>query len=367
MNVNVFNQYYFAFLRKLRDKAREKKDADKISRNLIRAIKNHYVNYDKESEEYIDYYIDKVKDSVFTYDLDEYKQFLEKEETQEIKLYMDITYKNIEKVLESKVFSSGYFLILKIFARKDISDDDVNQIVEILKNKDMKGFNFEEELAKLTYDGDIKDLLKLFKETQEDTNQNINNDFASSFKDLEDTSLGRLAKEIMQDVDLVELQNSLNGENDIFKSLANPEGGLTKLLGTVSQKMISKIATGELKQDTLLQDAIKFSSKLQGNGGNSPFGDLSSMMGKVQEMAGAFGMGGDGEEGGSGGGFDMSMLQTMMSGLAGTMANQKKAPVGGRPAATVNSSAYDRVIKAKQLRKKLEAKRKKSSTKVEDV
>lgn len=357
MNVNVFNQYYFAFLRKLRDKAREKKDTDKVSRNLIRAIKNHYVNYDKESEEYVDYFSDKIKDVVVSYDLE---QYMKSEELQDIEIYKDITYKNIEKVLESKVFASGYFLILKIFARKDISDEDVNQIVEILKNKDSKDFNFDEEVNKLTYEGDIKDLLKLFKATQDDTNQTINSDFSSTFKDLEDTSLGKLAKEIMQDVDLVDLQNSLSGEEDIFKSLANPEGGLTKLLGTVSQKMISKIATGELKQDTLLQDAIKFSSKLQGNK-NSPFGDLSSMMGKVQEMAGAF----TGDEEGGGGGFDMSMLQNMMQGLAGNMAAKKTGGVRQVPA--INSSAYDRVIKAKQLRKKLEAKRKKSTTKVEDV
>lgn len=365
MNVNVFNQYYFAFLRKLRDKARENKDTDKVSRNLIRAIKNHYVNYDKESEEYVDYYVDKLKDSVFTFELEEYMKYLESEEAQELEIYKDIAYKNIVKVLDSKVFASGYFLILKIFGRKDILDEDVNQIVEILKKKDTREFNFDEEVEKITYEGDIKDLLKLFKATQEDTNQRINSDFGSTFKELEDTSLGKLAKEIMQDVDLVELQNSLSGEEDLFKSLANPEGGLTKLLGTVSQKMISKIATGELKQDTLLQDAIKFSSKLQGNN-SSPFGDLSSMMGKVQEMAGAFGMGADEEGGGGAGGFDMSMLQNMMTGLAGNMA-AKKAPGGGRQVATVNSSAYDRVIKAKQLRKKLEAKRKKSTTKVEDV
>jgi len=402
MNTNVFNQYYFAFLRRLRDKAREKKDDDKVSRNLIRAIKNHYLNYDKDSEEYIDYYLDQFKDRVpfEGKTVAEFEKYLNTDSVQEICIYKDISLKSISKVLDNKSFTNGYFLILKIFGRKAenvLSDEDVNSIVEILKKKDEKDFNYEENVEKLT-SGDgingngaiVKDLLTLFKLTQESTNQSIRGDFQNTFKELEDTSLGKLAKEIMEDIDLVELENSLGNSDNIFQALSNPQGGLSKLLGTVSQKMISKMASGELKQENLLQDAMKFSSKLQSGGGmgaGSPFGDISSMMGKVQEMASAFntdsegtGSGGGGLEGlgGPGGpGFDMSALQSMMQNMAGTMAGGHRpqsragagagAGAGGGRQIAVNNPAMDRIVKAKQLRKKLEERRKKSSTKVEEL
>jgi len=401
MNTNVFNQYYFAFLKKLRDKARESKETDKVSRNIIRAIKNHYLNYSIDSDEYINYYIEQFNnvasaetpvllDITQADILSEFNRYIETDEIQNILIYKDISFKNIQHVLKGKILSSGYFLILLIFGRngeKTLSDEDVNNIVELFKNKSSSSSSsstsgndtYEESVENIKTGGDdVKTLLRLFKLTQTDSNDNITGDFQETFKDLEETSLGKLAKEIMQDVDLNEIQKSMEGNNDIFQALANPEGGLTKLLGTVSQKMISKIASGELKQDMLLQDAIKFSSKLQQSGASGPLGnlgDLGSMMGKVKEMASAFGADDgddDGDGTGAGAGFDMSMLKTMMQSMAGNMAANKRAAGGGGGARghaqpIVNSSAMDRIVKAKQLRKKLEEKRKKSSTKVEEI
>jgi hypothetical protein len=117
--------------------------------------------------------------------------------------------------------------------------------------------------------------------------------------------------------------------------------------------MISKIATGELTQEKLLKEAINFSSKLQNQSGGQAnmFGNLGDMMSKMQDLAGSA----QGEDGN----FDMSQLQNMMQSMAGNMASEKsKANV------TANQ-AYDRVVKAKQLRRKLENRGKKSSAKVE--
>ena len=343
MNTNVFNQYYFVFLRKLRDKAKENKSTDTTSRNLIKALKNHYLNYDKYSDEYIKYYTEQFKTipELNCTTLEEFNKYMELEEVQNISIYKDITVKNIEKIVGNKTFSNGYFLILRIFGKGELSDEEVPKVVEFLKTKD-SDIDISSEY--------IKSLLLLFKTTQED----IVGDFQSSFKELENTSLGSLAKEIMADINIDELQNSLGNSEDIFKALANPEGGLAKLLGTVSQKMISKIATGELTQEKLLKEAISFSSKLQNQSGGQAnmFGNLGDMMSKMQDLASS-------SEGDEGGNFDMSQLQNMMQSMAGNMAGGKS-----KPAPTANQ-AYDRVVKAKQLRRKLENRAKKSSAKVE--
>jgi hypothetical protein len=151
-----------------------------------------------------------------------------------------------------------------------------------------------------------------------------------------------------------------------LKALANPEGTLPKLLGTVSQKMIQKMAAGELNQAVLLEDAMKFSSKMQSmpgmQGMPGGFGDLSGMMSKVQEMAAAF----SGEGSASGGEMNMGSLQNMIQTMAGSMGGGGGGGRGATP--VINTNAVNRVEKAKQLRRKLEKKRAKENVqrKVED-
>jgi hypothetical protein len=99
MNINIFNQYYFAYLRKLKDRAREQKDNDANSRNLVRAIKNHYLNYDKESVEYINFY----KEQNIKIDVENFSEYIVSEEVQSTLIYKDITQKTIQKVLNNKV------------------------------------------------------------------------------------------------------------------------------------------------------------------------------------------------------------------------------------------------------------------------
>jgi hypothetical protein len=182
---------------------------------------------------------------------------------------------------------------------------------------------------------------------------------------LETTSLGKLAKEIMGDIDVNEVQSSISGGGNILESLTNPDGGLSKLLGTVSQKMMSKMSSGELNQETLLQDALKFSSQLQnmipkgsnGKGGGG-FGDIASMMSKVGDLANMMNSGKkDGNDSDSnsddddGGGFNFSKMASML----GSMGDNGKKQKQSRP--VINKPELSRVAKAKQLRKKLERKK----------
>jgi hypothetical protein len=358
-SVSVFNQYYFAFLKKLKDNARIKKDSDKSSRNLLRAIKNHYMNYNQDSDDYIKFYIEQTSAHTIPLDAEKFTEWFDEDAIQSLEIYKDINNKTIEKVLNNITFFREYYVILNIFGDDSLTEEETASVVDVLKkNKKVDEFDGSDK---------IKAKLQLLSDLQK--TDEIQDQDQDSFKELEDTSLGRLAKEIIGELDLNELNNSLNGEDDILKALANPEGTLPKLLGTVSQKMIQKMAAGELNQAVLLEDAMKFSSKMQSmpgmQGMPGGFGDLSGMMSKVQEMAAAF----SGEGSASGGEMNMGSLQNMIQTMAGSMGGGGGGGGGGRGATPViNTNAVNRVEKAKQLRRKLEKKRAKENVqrKVED-
>ena len=71
-------------------------------------------------------------------------------------------------------------------------------VMDLIKNKDV----FEKDISQLENEN-IRTTLQVLMEIQQDT---IINSFESSFKELEDTSLGKLAKEIMSDINVHELQ-----------------------------------------------------------------------------------------------------------------------------------------------------------------
>jgi hypothetical protein len=159
-----------------------------------------------------------------------------------------------------------------------------------------------------------------------------------NISEIENTSLGKLAKEILEEVDVDELQNSI-GNGDIMSALANPDGGFVKLLGTVSQKMISKMSTGEIKQENLLQDAMKLATQFGGASGLGPLTDIASMF-----AGGASGSGGDD-------GFDISNITKMMSSMMGGGGSKSQRM---RP----NTDKLKRMSKARDMRTKLEKRRK---------
>jgi hypothetical protein len=171
---------------------------------------------------------------------------------------------------------------------------------------------------------------------------------------MEDTMLGKLAKEILEDVDVEKLQKSIGDNGDILKAIGDPDSGFSELISNVSRKMASKISSGELKQENLLQDAIKFASAMpggifgnqgagaaggagatgaskQGGGGNQP--DMASMMNMMSSMM-------NNKEG-------MDMFKNMM----GNMNQNQNQRGGSRP--TVNKPALKKLATANRLKSKL--------------
>jgi hypothetical protein len=176
---------------------------------------------------------------------------------------------------------------------------------------------------------------------------------------MEDTMLGKLAKEILEDVDVEKLQKSIGDNGDILKAIGNPDSGFSELISNVSRKMANKISTGELKQENLLQDAIKFASTMPGLFGNA------TNQGNAKKSSGSGDAGGASEQ--KRNEPDMASMMNMMSSMMnnkdgmdmfknmmGNMNNQK-----GGSRQTINKSALKKMATVNKLKSKL-AKRKES-------
>ncbi len=168
---------------------------------------------------------------------------------------------------------------------------------------------------------------------------------------MEDTMLGKLAKEILEDVDIDKLQKSIGDNGDILKAIGDPNSGFSDLISNVSRKMATKISSGELKQESLLQDAMKFASVMPGMFGNQGTGGAA---------------GGTGGAAGGSGTPDMASMMKMMGAMMnnkegmeafGNMMNPKGKKKDTRT--TFNKNAYRKSVAINRLKTKLDRKTKK--------
>lgn len=321
---SVFNNYYFTLLKKLKDIARANKSVDK-HKQIIKAVKAHYLSYDRSSEEYLVAFREGVADVLESWesvtDLETGRNWLNAHA--ELALYKDVTLSVARDTCDDDALLL-YFLVVFMVCAKNPESNVLLQFVDATRSIKVAD-KFAAAVENITDDG-LKKQINLMHDFY---TTSITSGVTSSMKDIEDTSLGRLAKEIMEEVDVSTLTDNLNADGDILKSLGNPDSGLTKLLGTVSQKLISKMATGELNNETLMKDAMQFSSK------------LGKMPGTPQGMP------------------DMSAMMQMFQGLMGN-AGAPAAAAAGKQRTRVDNAAMSRVAKAKQLKRKLDEKRKKA-------
>ena len=377
VHINIFNQYYFGFLKKVKDIARNlkhtstsenPKNPDVTYNKILKAIKNSYASYDTLSNEYHQLFInnEKIQNAYKLWNENvksnkNIELWVNDNNVKNIEIYKDITLDNILEVIDKKHLVYYNIAIFYIFSQ-DINDSQLTQIIQLIKNLKDKDV-FDKDISQIENEN-IRTTLQILMEIQQES---IVTTFESSFKELEDTSLGKLAKEIMSDINLEDIQSSLEKENDLMKALSNPEGGLTKLLGSVSQKMISKMASGEIKQETLLKEAMTFSSQLKNlvpnedvnqQGMFNGLGDIGSMLEQFQKMT----------NGGDGMGNIHEMMNAMGMGGMGGMGNQRQhKPNGNRSHTRIDNNKLNRVIQAKQLRSKLEKKKQRDKSAKENV
>lgn len=337
--IYVFNQYYFDLLKKLKQCAKKLKDRSAVAKQVSISIKKHYATFDKMSNDHLEYILENIPDTFWTKlirlenvdgkkdDDDKVKEEEKKEEKEEKEnkneeekkeeekkeddkekenkkeeakeedddpivnlkswakenqkamLFRDISLISVMKIVKEDAVVHQYLLTLSIFKDPELSDEDVKNIVEKLKgiDDDIQTPDRHEKIIKMIMNSQMKST------------------GGFTMDDIKGTQIGDLANDIMNDLDLDKIKENVKKEGDVFKALSDSENGIGNILGSVSQKMASKISSGELKQDKLIQEALGLAGKMPQFGGNSAGGgggtpDIANIMKMMNSMMGQGGM-----------------------------------------------------------------------------
>lgn len=323
----IFNQYYIDLLKKLKNVAKKHRDRSETAKRVLKTIKNNYQTYDKTSNEYVDLFKEKTAscwEDYINVEKDKCSDWLKDDNNGKIEIYKDITIKDIVKLLRNDFITHHYLCVLYIYTN-ELTEEEITKILKILQKVTEE---VEEETEIDVENENVKKVLQRLNELKKDNiKPDADNSGMPNMDSLKDTTIGKIAKEIIEDVDLTKLKQSISEEGDIFKAIAKPDSGFGELFTNVSQKMSNKISSGELSQEAIMKDAMKFASMLPGlfGGGN----------------------GGDGEGEGDGGmNMAMNMMNMMMKGGMGGGGGKKQKTA-------VNMNALKKLMQKEKLQNKL--------------
>lgn len=356
-NQFVFNQYYIDFIKRLKQAAKKLKekctdDSDvredyEFAKKTMKTIKEHYITLDKSSDEYV-IYINAIPENFWNsyaeYADADINKWFESDDVKNVELYKGITVDDIRKLIADDYLCHHFITVFYLF-KNELDEECVKNYVKLFQGA------FDQVLFDEIKNETHKNLIKRLNELK---TKNIKERTGINMAGMEDTMLGKLAKEILEDVDVDKLQKSIGDNGDILKAIGDPDSGFSELITNVSRKMAAKISNGELKQENLLQDAMKFASTMPG------------LFGGAGAAAGA-GRGAGG--GGSGAGKPdmpdmanmMNMMSSMMNNKEGMDAIKKMMDPSGKQnkgtRATYNKNAYRKSMAANKLKSKLAKRR----------
>jgi len=323
----IFNQYYIDLLKKLKNVAKKHRDRSETAKRVLKTIKNNYQTYDKTSNEYVDLFKEKTAscwEDYINVEKDKCNDWLKDDNNGKIEIYKDITIKDIVKLLRNDFITHHYLCVLYIYTN-ELTEEEITKILKVLQKVTEE---VEEETEIDVENENVKKVLQRLNELKKDNiKPDADNSGMPNMDSLKDTTIGKIAKEIIEDVDLTKLKQSISEEGDIFKAIAKPDSGFGELFTNVSQKMSNKISSGELSQEAIMKDAMKFASMLPGlfGGGN----------------------GGEGEGEGDGGmNMAMNMMNMMMKGGMGGGGGKKQKTA-------VNMNALKKLMQKEKLQNKL--------------
>jgi hypothetical protein len=321
----IFNQYYIDLLKKVKVIAKKHRLQSETAKKVLKAIKDNYHTYDKTSSEYVDFFKEKCNTEFWSeyiaLDKDKCNEWLKDDTKNNVEIYKTVSLKDIVKLLRNNFIIHHYLSVLYIYTI-ELKEEEITDILKYLQSVTDEP---ETEIELNVENENIKTVLKRLNDMKGD---NIKSSMPN-MDSLKDTTIGKIAKEIIDGVDLTKIKQSITDEGDIFKAIAKPDSGFGELFTNVSQKMSSKISSGELSQEAIMQDAMKFASILPGlfgggGGGSGDGGDndggmnmAMNMMNMMKMMNQGGGMGGMGGMGGGGGkksrtGVDNSALRKLM-------------------------------------------------------
>jgi hypothetical protein len=350
----VFNQYYIDFIKRIKSVAKKHKENSSTAKKILKDIKNNYTTLDKTTDEYLIFLNANISEESWVNYNKESNEDDEEwfKENAELYLYENIKIGEIKKLLKDDYLCSHFISVFYIF-RKDISEQLGFKIINSLQSFDISELETDDEEIK-------RAILKL----QNIRNKKIKETSGIDMKGIEDTMLGKLAKEIIQDIDVEKLKKSMGDEGDVLKAIGDPDSGFSDIVTNVSKKMATKISNGDFKQENLIQDALKFASimpNMFGGGANKSGGadgssgepDMANMMNMMASMMG--GMGGN-----KNGNNDFKDIMKNMANVASS--GKKKA----NSRTVVNEGLLKKMANMKKLKHKMQERKKLSSGKVDN-
>lgn len=306
--VFAFNSLSLMFVKEL------KKQHDQ----LRVVIKKNYRAYDKSSSEYINCFWDSLKDipEVDKILIPEGAADTTEDEASNIDVvptnaFVDSRLHNseilksltIQKILSlvpeenhPMVFSYLYGLYLFAYLRKDLTEDNVEDIDTLLTRSIQSmddNVDLEECLSDIL-DDDVRYLIRRMKMSQKFTMPKVhdvdtNDQYMNMF---EGTKIGELAKDISEKIDMEKLGDMSNLSN-LFES-KDGTNMIGNIIQQVGQTITGKLQSGELNHQDLMSEAMG----MMGGFANNPM--MKNMMQSM--MNGGMGMGG-----GMGGGMGMGI------------------------------------------------------------
>ena len=154
-------------------------------------------------------------------------------------------------------------------SEQDKIDDVIKKIESKEKIRDKETLENMKKLQKLNEQFDIKEIESVINDNPGTIDDGMN----EMDKMFENTSIGQIAKEITEDLDIENIMNNGGGIQDLFSG-----GNMANIMQTISSKMADKKDT--MGTDELMKEASTICNSMQGN---PLFSSLMGMQGGVME------------------------------------------------------------------------------------
>jgi len=154
-------------------------------------------------------------------------------------------------------------------SEQDKIDDVIKKIESKEKIRDKETLENMKKLQKLNEQFDIKEIESVINDNPGTIDDGMN----EMDKMFENTSIGQIAKEITEDLDIENILNNGGGIQDLFSG-----GNMANIMKTISSKMVDKKDT--MDSENLMKEASNICNSMQGN---PLFSSLLGMQGGVME------------------------------------------------------------------------------------
>ena len=148
------------------------------------------------------------------------------------------------------------FCIINI--QSESTTEKINEVIKLIdsneKVKDKETVRNMKKLKKLNETFDINEVKKVISENPESIGDGVNQ-MDTMF---ENTSIGKIAKEITKDLDIESIVSNGGGIEDLLSG-----GGMANIMKTISSKMSDK--EGQLDTNQLMKEATDICGSMEGN------------------------------------------------------------------------------------------------------